>query len=528
MSATFFSSYLAGGMRANLFYPLGFGDAADRKRRVRDAAERSLSPGLATVLAEQNGVLTIAQKTHLSALEAGGAAAVLTGQQVGLFLGPLYTYYKAASAVVTARRLAEECGVPVVPVFWLQTEDHDFAEVASCYLPGESSSVKLSIASDVGRISLAHRRLGDDVLTALGALDEAIAGLSHARDVSDLLRAHYRPGMSIAGAFAGLLSALFSDEGLLVFNPRDARVAKLAAPLFRRAIREQPSIDDVLHAQRQRLEAEGLPEKVPSRPGSPLLFFHVDSASGPRFRFERGDRGFSLAGDSGRFEEDEISRLIEGEPLRFSTSALLRPLLQDTLFPTAAYVGGPGELEYFAQLPPLYEHLGLAPPLLVPRARFRLISSAARTLLGALELEPFEVEVAREALYAQLAARAPLAFERPSRAWLNELEARFSQLEKQAASFDPGLPRVLARTRRTLEGAVARLARRTERAIVTRDETLVGRLERLRGWLFPDGEPQERRFGFAAFAARIGLNELRRRILDGIEPIDGSVRDIDV
>src|SRR5439155_1167303 len=216
-------------------------------------------------------------------------AAVVTGQQVGLFLGPLYTIYKAATAVVVARVLAAETGSPVVPVFWLQTEDHDLVEIASCSVPGVGAceTIAAPIAAE-NRISIAHHRLPAEIAGCLDQLEDALGDGSLAQAHLERLRRHYRPGVPWSAAFAGVLAALLA------------------------ALRD--------------------------------------------------------------------------EPRRFSTSALLRPIVQDTLLPTVAYVGGPSEVAYFAQLGPLYRAFDRTPPLVVPRARFRITDGRTRRLLDRLGL----------------------------------------------------------------------------------------------------------------------------------------------
>jgi uncharacterized protein YllA (UPF0747 family) len=192
MPDTFYSSYVGGGLLAHDLYPVGFGARADRVARTRAAAARAVTPQLIDRLRAQNAGLppSPARERNLEAL-AGHGAAVITGQQIGLFLGPLYTIYKAATAVAVARLLEAESGVRCVPIFWLQTEDHDFAEIASCRLPhddGALACVTLLAGDEVpARASVAQRVLGPDVAGALATVDETLAQLPHAADVHALL-----------------------------------------------------------------------------------------------------------------------------------------------------------------------------------------------------------------------------------------------------------------------------------------------------------------------------------------------------
>src|SRR5665213_563986 len=226
----FSSSYLAGEAAARTFIPLDFRARPPRIARTRAAAERRSDPAALGVLRSQQAGLpaSAARAANLEALARGQTAVVATGQQVGLFLGPLYSFYKAASAIAVARALEAEAGVRTVPLFWLQTEDHDFAEIASCQVAGaDGAPLILALgdgagdeAVDEARVSVAQRRLGPEVEALLDTLSETLRPSPAATETLALLRAHYTTGRSLAGAFAGLLGALFAEEGLLIFDPR--------------------------------------------------------------------------------------------------------------------------------------------------------------------------------------------------------------------------------------------------------------------------------------------------------------------
>ncbi|MDB4980859.1 MAG: hypothetical protein JWM82_1611, partial [Myxococcales bacterium] len=407
MGRPFSSSYLAGDPAAREFLARDFREPAARVDATRAAAARRVSPALLAVLAEQQTRLapSAARTDALGSLARGQTAVVVTGQQVGLFLGPLYSFYKAASAIAAARALEAASGVRTVPVFWLQTEDHDFAEIAACHVAGaDDVPVTLSLSDDstLARVSVAHRRLGPEVAGLVASLAAALGPGAAAEEIVALLRAHYVPGRALGEAFAGVLAAIFADEGLLVFDPRDARVSALAAPVYRRALDDAAAIEAGLAARSAALAAAGLDEQIPLRDGCSLLFFHERDAAGPRFRVRTGAR-WSLSGSDADLSEADVRAALTREPLRFSTSALLRPIVQDTLLPTAAYVGGPAELSYFAQLGPLYDHFGLPQPLVIPRARFAFVDAPTRRRLHQLGLTPNAAVRPRAELLPRLA-----------------------------------------------------------------------------------------------------------------------------
>ena len=269
-----FEAYVAGS--AGALYVTHFARVEDWDGARRVA--RPLHPGLATALEAQNSVYdeSPARDAHLRALRAG-ACAVVTGQQTGLFLGPLYTLYKAASAIRLARFLAERWGTPVVPVFWLQTEDHDAAEIAVCHVArGGDPPLTLALPVADEAVSVAERVLPDEVSDRLAELAGAIARLPHGEEHLACLSRHYRPGAGWGRAFAGVLSSLFAEEGLVLLDPRDPALAPLAAPGHRRALTDSDSIARALALRGEALEASGFHPGVHVRPSAPLSFFHPE------------------------------------------------------------------------------------------------------------------------------------------------------------------------------------------------------------------------------------------------------------
>ena len=534
----FSTSYLAGEAAAAAFLARDFRRPAERVAAARRAAARAVDPTLIAVLREQQAALptSAARDQNLEALAAGGCAIVVSGQQVGLFLGPLYTFYKAASAIAVARAIEAESGVRCVPLFWLQTEDHDFAEVATCTAAAsDGGPVRLTLAGEAPgaeRVSVAHRRLGPEVTGLLDALADLVGAAPAAGEVLEILRAHYRPDRSLAAAFAGALAQIFAAEGLLFLDPRDARVAALAAPIYGRAITQAGEIDALLARQAARLRAAGFDQQVVLRAGSPLVFFHSGAADGPRHRLlssgsdgmdgsdrAQGGDDWRLSGARATISRAALLATLAAEPLRFSTSALLRPIVQDTLLPTAAYVGGPAEISYFAELDPLYSFFGATPPLVLPRARFRCVDARARRWLAALGLEPDDVARPLPELLARATGPAgapspdPQALRRRAE---GEIADAVAEIADAIVATEPSLARAAGRTRASVARALGRLTDRYARTLAARDGVTRQRLEHLRAALYPGGVPQERVLGWPTLAARIGPGALKRLVFESI------------
>jgi bacillithiol biosynthesis cysteine-adding enzyme BshC len=477
-----------------------------------DRVSRAISPRLARVLAEQNATLVAspARDANLAAL-AAGAAAVVTGQQVGLFLGPLYTIYKAASAIVVARALARESHTPVVPVFWLQTEDHDLVEIAGCAVPRGAACERIAVPVDAdNRVSIAHLALPDSIETCLQQLVDVLGAGDDATAHVDRLRRHYRPGARWADAFAGVLAELFAPEGLIVIDPRDAAIAEMVAPIHARALDDAARLAAALDAG-----------QVHVRPGAPLSFFHPDGPGGRRVRLDPAPGGYVEVGGDRVHDVAALRAALADDPLSFSTSALLRPIVQDTLLPTAAYVGGPAELAYIAQLPALYRAFDMTPPAAIGRARFRIVDHRARKLLRRLGLAAGQLDRPEHEL-VQTSPSVDVA---------NRLLAPFlaahAELATELGDDSPAIVRALAKTRSTVEYAVARLAANVAQATSYHDSERVDAIRRLRAWLAPEGAPQERVLALAGFAARGGDRALIERVLAAIEPFDPTLKEIE-
>ncbi|MCE9672050.1 bacillithiol biosynthesis cysteine-adding enzyme BshC [Myxococcus stipitatus] len=539
VTSSFPAAWLKADPRALAFLPDRFRHRSARAEAVAQAATRTISPALLEVLRARNAHLapSSARERNLELLARPGTVAVVTGQQMGLFLGPLFTLYKAAAAIVTARALQEETGRPCVPVFWLQTEDHDLPEVDHCFV-ANATGTPCRVALDhadaaTSRVPIAHRQLGQGVLAALGTLRGEVGKEPQAEEHLSLLERAYRPEATLAQAFTEVLAAVFAEEGLVFLDPRDERLAPLAAPVHRLALRDAATLSSALARHVDALTQAGFSEQVHIRPGSPLCFYSPDGVDGARYRLDpAGPDTWSLVGHprGATVTTRELMEWLEREPLRFTTSALLRPLLQDTWLPTAAYIGGPGEVSYFAQLAPLYAHAGLPMPLVIPRARFRVIDDRARRLLHKLGLTPDEAGMEREALLTRLATRD----ESHTYESAGALEARLfgpfaavlDTLGESMSRLDPMLLDALKRTRGTVRAAVSRLAARYGRALALRDQVTTERVDRLRAMLVPEGAPQERVHGMAYYACRFGTRAFTRQVLEACVPFSGDLQDL--
>lgn len=506
-------------------------DPAIRHAAVAHAAAFTERSALVDVLAAQTITRGPRASARLAELGQRGAVAVVTGQQAGLFGGPLLTLYKTASAIVVARALQAETGHPVVPVFWLQNEDHDFDEIAECSTPSAQAglthlTLERPVDPDVRRVSVAHRPLETSVLAALDGMVAALGDFPGSEPLASALREAYQPGRSVSAAFADLLGRVFEPYGLVIIDARDAGLARLAAPVHRWALESASLIADALTARTAALEAAGRPVQVHVRPGAPLAFFHPDGPEGPRFRLDPSPRGFDLVGRPGA--SITLAALLaahDREPRCLSSSALLRPLIQDVVLPTAAYVGGPAELTYLAQTAPLYAAYGRPMPLIVPRAKFRLVEPRAARLLSELGLTVDALSQPRDVLASSLGGDG-LASATDLEAGL---QAGFQQALEAALPTIEVVDATLVGSARKLEASVgeliSRFTARYGKARTARDTLTTERLDRLLTWLQPGGVPQERVHAFPYYLARYP-EQLLPAVMAVIEPYTGASKTI--
>jgi bacillithiol biosynthesis cysteine-adding enzyme BshC len=483
------------------FLERGAGDPEALVARVREASKRTVDPTLLATLMEQHERFGSASPAPLGE---AGCVAVITGQQVGLFLGPLYTLYKAASAVAWAHHITEKTGVRAVPLFWLQTEDHDFAEIRSATLPqpGNMAPLVVTLAGEEGRAPVAERVIEEEIC-------EALVGFVDNADVLSLVRKHYRKGARLADAFAGLLAELFPT--LVIFDPRQPATAKLALPIIQRSFTHAAAIDQALIERSAALAAAGFDEQITVRHGSTLAFFHKN---GERQRLLRRGDHFEWPGSNERLS---LPTLLAADPMHFSSSALLRPIVQDTLLPTALYIGGPAEVDYFGQASALYPLFGLPLPMVTMRSRFRLLTPRTQAWLDEAGLTLADIDGDETALIAKVTKLAPA-----NAAWRDAFEAELAQL----LAAEPSLKRVIEKTRRSVSRANNRLQRSHERLVLERDRIASERLQRLHWWLRPDGAPQERVHCFIPFAAKVGARALSETVLAHVDPLTPDLRTI--
>jgi bacillithiol biosynthesis cysteine-adding enzyme BshC len=477
--------------------------AAHLAKKLQFPAERRSQ--VAGILRAQNLLYNCGAETQKNLDRfAEGAVAVVSGQQVGLFGGPSYSFYKALSAIQTAEELSEK-GIPAVPVFWMATEDHDVDEVRHVvwFHEGELQEFSLPKPAEadvpVGRVPLG-KEVHDLVVRAQPLLGQTFG---------DLLHETYLPEATYSSAFATLFARIFSDHGLILLDPLDERLHRVAAPLLRDALAHRDELNELLLKRGKELERAGYEVQVKVTSHSTLLF-----------SLENGKRQVITATNSEFcgggliMPRDGWLRRVEASPEKFSPNALLRPVVQDFLLPTIAYFGGPAEISYFAQSEVLYKRLLGRMPVLFPRADFTLVDPKAERILKKYHLNVEDVWQGSQTLRNHMYNSAvPKKLAREFDASLRQMEKSIRKLHESVAKIDPTIQGTITRAEKRVRYQIEKLRHKTGAALDRHEKRIAKHEAFLENLLFPEKDLQSRALCFLPFLARWGsggLHELQK------------------
>jgi bacillithiol biosynthesis cysteine-adding enzyme BshC len=430
------------------------------------------------------------------------SVAIVTGQQAGLFGGPLFTLLKALTALSLAERVRAEHDVPVVAVFWVDAEDHDWEEVKSCHvLDADQAERSVSIGDIPGAHTgpVARVKLTDAIAAALSELQTALPATEFTPAILDDLRRCYEPGTGMADAFSRWLERVLGPRGLVVFDSSDPAAKPLAAGVFVREI-EHPGDTARLAAEAgTALAARGYHAQVVPHEGS-LALFHMNAGREP-ITFTAG----TLQVGNETFSPAALLERARQNPAEFSPNVLLRPIVQDTIFPSVCYVAGPSELAYLGQLRRVYDAFGVPMPLVQQRATATIVDSNAMRFLSkhgvSIEALRAQDEAAlNELLIAQLPASVEMALQAAGGA----IEQRMDALAREVPLIDATLEGAARSTLSRMQDDLKKLHGKIVQAAKRKDETLRRQFHHARAQAFPGGHPQERAIGFVTFLNKYG------------------------
>jgi len=451
-------------------------------------------------------VASAARDAAVARLSEPGALAVTSGQQPGLFTGPLYTVHKALSTAALARVLERQWGRTVVPVFWIAGDDHDFAEASqTSWLAADGSLASASLPPRPPEAPLTpmyREPLGEAVADALEALGASLPASEFRDETLAWLDRHYRPGATVAAAFAGAMAELLAPAGVVCFDSSHPAAKAAGAPLTLRALEQAALIDDDLERHAETLGGGARTSGVVLGDGAALVM--LEGAQG-RDRLVASDGAFVTRRARERFDLDALRRIADKEPTRLSPNVLLRPVIESALLPTVAYLGGPAELRYLALTPPVYRRLGVEPQHHLPRWSGVLVEPRVDRILEKFAIELEELLEPAGALESKLVrSRLPSEALAALESIRSAVEAGYQAVERSAADIDPTLVRPVQGARHQALSGTQDVEKKLVQHLKRRQETELSQIARARTAVHPGGKPQERVLTVAPFLARYG------------------------
>jgi bacillithiol biosynthesis cysteine-adding enzyme BshC len=490
----------------------------ERRSYLRDALHASLTA--------QNRDFGAGARTlrNIDLLKSPTTFAVVTGQQVGLFTGPLYTLYKALTAVQLAAWLEEQFpAYRFIPVFWLESEDHDFLEI--------NNAGGISARNDFFRVHYAQpeedapkdmrpvalRGVDERIVQTLEELRAQLPATDFTDEVFDMLRSVYVPGAQLQHAFARMINTLYPEAGIVFVDPSDPAVKQLATPVILQELETFPTTGEEVIKRSAELE-ERYHAQIKPRAVN-LFTIHKDG----RYPIEPSEYGFFLKGTRQRYTRDELLALAGTEPERFSPNVLLRPIMQDFLLPTAAYVAGPSEISYFAQLQPAYDHFQVPMPIIFPRASVTIVESKVDKVFRKFDLPYAAMFLDEEEAWRLVQNGEDHGASFDFDAFRARISALAAELPPLAAAEHPNLTAPAETTLNNIQRSLATFEDKLMQHRRQNDEVLTRQIEKMHVYLFPDGKPQERQVNITTYLNRYGFDILPR-IAEACQPFPAEHR----
>ncbi len=471
------------------------------------------------IIGRQYSGFELSEKTreNLELLKSRKTLAVVTGQQLGVLGGPLYTFYKIITAIKLSNYLSERYDeFKFVPIFWLEGDDHDFNEIRYVNLVNNNNdfqkfSYDEEVEEDADKGSVGFLKLNDSINTFFEEINSNIRNTEFTGELMEKLKSFYSPGRSLKEAFKELTFWLFDKYGLVIFDPQDSEIKDMLRPVFKKEITDfrkhteklvsvSAKLEDLYHAQ------------VKVRPVN--LFYSTD---GGRFLIDPVENEFRLRKKRKKFTFEELSNLIDTESDKFSANVLLRPICQDYILPTAFYVGGPSEIAYFAQVMPLYEFYNIQAPVIYPRCSATLVEKNISNIIEKYTLEISQIFWETERLVESVISKmSDVTVDDIFSDATEKIEHSLDQLKEKLFEFDKTISDASTKYRQKILNYLDELKGKAIDSQKRKHETTTRQIEKLSTTLFPNSSLQERELNFVYFANKYG-DEFLQKIFDELE-----------
>ncbi|MDZ7343093.1 MAG: bacillithiol biosynthesis cysteine-adding enzyme BshC [candidate division KSB1 bacterium] len=521
-----FVDYVENFSRLESFYALDPHSHAAIQHHAERLGQRDYPRhAVAAILEKQNRRWTNNWQTstlvrqNIAALAEHGSVAVVTGQQVGIFGGPLFTLYKALTCLKFVEKLRADTKRTVVPIFWLAADDDDVAEVNRLtVMSRDNELVPFTCVFDTDeRRPVAMVHLTENIENCHRAFNEAIPETEFKNDILGTLRQSYFAGETLPDAFARWLLHLLGDYGLVMLNPADAELKRLSIPLFERELKDtSPSSAAALEMTAQ-LANVGYASPVSLRPDRLNLFF-VDTR---RHTLEWRQHQWVSTDGRLQFSRTELLRHLHTHPERFSPNVVLRPLMQDFLLPNAAYIAGPAEIAYFGQLRGVYEAFEVPMPAIVPRQSITLVEKKITRVLEkyGLRIQDFWGGPVEELIGRLVKREAAEELFTPVASTRDELQKRLAELKARAVRLDQTLGGFIDKEQGRIFHQLELIEKKLLQAAKRQNETLIQQIAKAGHALYPNHRLQERELSFVPFLCKYGRGFIHQ-LYERIDPMD--------
>ncbi|WP_430482144.1 bacillithiol biosynthesis cysteine-adding enzyme BshC [Rossellomorea marisflavi] len=509
----FASKYMKQEEPVTSFFHYNINEQDVFSRRLEDLGEREFPrEGLVTCIASYMESLpsSDAVETSLEKLK-NDAVAVVAGQQAGLLTGPLYTIHKIVSVIRLAREQEQKLNHPVVPVFWIAGEDHDYQEVNHIFLEQDGKIKKNGypeqvvdkrMTSDVEYDPAVMKNWISSILKVLGET-EFTAGLA------DEMDGLIREGEDIVTFFARFIMTLFKDYGLLVIDSSYGALRKLEAPYFRHLIENSREITDEVLMQQKTIQAEGFNTQLEISSDAANIFLNLQNE---RALLVRDGSGFKDKNNDSFFTKEELLGILDDQPGRLSNNVVTRPLMQEWLFPTLSFIGGPGEIAYWGELKKAFEFMGMNMPPVMPRLNITILERTVAKRIEELSLSLQEVVRSGVSHVRDefLDSLKPNELEGELQEIETYLMAKYEGIKKEAAAVDSNLEPIVDKNLEIHRKQFDFLRKRTEKSIRDKNERQLSRFDLIENSIRPNGGPQERTLNILYYMNRFGPDFVNR------------------
>jgi bacillithiol biosynthesis cysteine-adding enzyme BshC len=519
-STKLYSDYLHDFDKLKKYYHADYKQIITKESLPFENAENNSYAQIYKVLEEQNSewLALPNMKRKLTLLNKKGSQVIITGQQLGLMTGPLYTIYKALGAVKLAEMLTAVINKPVVPLFWLEGEDHDLKEANKIRLLDLENKVRrleLKGFSSPNRYPVGELTIGTGIENLIQELERLYPDSEFKSAVLQLMRESYTSPSLWKKAFARLLIKLLGKYAPLIIDASDKRLKKIISPIFKKAIEHSKNISEIMLKNNEQLKKDGYHLQVKFNPLSTNLFLRSD---GEKYLLEMSANGiYHLKGKAKSYSKDQLLTLIEQEPERFIPNVILRPVVQDYLFPTLSYVAGPAEIAYFAQIKPLYDFFGVKMPSIFPRPALTLMEKKIEKIIKKYDIDVQALFAKPEKVIENIENKEIAALiEEPFAKSDEKLQDIIHELRKVLLSIDVTLKNPLEKAAMKMKHQLHSLKEKSMKAGKKAQQTRINQIEKVRNNLFPEGNLQERCLNIIPFLIRYGF-DLIDKIYDNIE-----------